>query len=208
MRLYSYVVARDYGFAPNPFYGTCTLATCKPVLRRKASVGDWVIGTGSASNGLTGHLVYAMRVAEAMSFDDYFADPRFQAKKPNLAGSLKQVFGDNIYSRDVAGKWQQLDSHHSLQDGSLNPNNIANDTNPNRLLLSNQFAYFGVAAPQIPPHIRFHGTEDLCALRHYKVNFSVEHVDRFVHWFEGLGVSGSSGKPCEWLKNGALRRGG
>jgi hypothetical protein len=207
VRLYSYVVARDYGFAPNPFYGTCTLATCKPVLRRKASVGDWVIGTGSAANGLTGHLVYAMRVDEAMSFDDYFADPRFEAKKPNLAGSLKQAFGDNIYSRDVAGKWQQLDSHHSLQDGSLNPNNIANDTNPNRLLLSDHFAYFGVAAPQIPPHIRFHGTGDLCALRLYKVNFSVEHVDRFVHWFEGLGMSGSSGKPREWLKNGALRRG-
>ena len=142
-----------------------------------------------------------------MSFDDYFVDPRFQEKKPNLAGSLKQAFGDNIYSRDLAGEWQQLDSHHSLQDGTSNPSNIGNDTNPNRILLSNHFAYFGVAAPEIPLDIRVRGTEDLCALRHYKVNFSAEHVERFVHWFEELGVSGLNGKPLEWLKNGALRRG-
>ena len=29
---YSYVVARDYGFAPNPFNGILTLAACKPVI--------------------------------------------------------------------------------------------------------------------------------------------------------------------------------
>src|SRR5882762_6472831 len=48
VRLYSYVVARDFGFAPNPFYGFCTLATCKPRIRAHACVGDWVLGTGSA----------------------------------------------------------------------------------------------------------------------------------------------------------------
>jgi hypothetical protein len=206
VNLYSYVVARDYGFAPNPFYGTCTLATCKPVLRRKASVGDWVIGTGSAENALAGRLVYAMRVTETMSFDDYFVDPRFQEKKPNLSGSLKQAFGDNIYFRDSAGEWQQLDSHHSLQDGSPNPSNIGNDTNPNRLLLADQFAYFGVTAPEIPSEVRHHGTDDICALRHYKVNFNAEHVEHFLHWFERLGVTGLDGTPYEWLRNGALRR--
>jgi hypothetical protein len=206
MRLYSYVVARDYGFAPNPFYGTCTLATCKPILRRKATVGDWVIGTGSAANGLTGHLVYAMKVSETMTFDDYFADPRFQIKKPNLAGSLKQAFGDNIYSRDAAGDWYQLDSHHSLQDGTPNPANITNDTNPNRLLVSQHFAYFGAAAPQIPPDVRVDETEDICALRHYKVNFRPGHVEKVLDWLGSLGVCGPQGPPSEWRKNGGLRR--
>jgi hypothetical protein len=206
MHLYSYVVARDYGFAPNPFYGACTLATCKRVLRRTASVGDWVVGTGGAANALIGHLVYAMKVSETMNFDEYFVDPRFQAKKPNLAGSLKQAFGDNIYSQDATGAWLQLDSHHSLQDGSMNPENVGRDTEPNRLLLSNHFVYFGAAAPEIPPTVRFCGEEDVCALRHYKVNFSEEHVGRIVDWIEGLGVCGLEGKPSEWLKNGALRR--
>lgn len=205
MNLYSYVVARDYGFAPNPFHGTCTLGTCKPVLRRRASIGDWVVGTGSATNGLTGHLVYAMRVTEIMTFDDYFVDARFQAKKPNLAGSLKQAFGDNIYSRDALREWQQLDSHHSLQNGNPNHDNINNDTNPNRVLLSSHFAYFGANAPVIPLRARISGTDDICALRHYKVNFSVEHVQRFLDWFKELQDLGYNGPPTEWCKNGGMR---
>ncbi|MBW3633955.1 MAG: hypothetical protein KY456_13110 [Chloroflexi bacterium] len=207
MRLYSYVVARDYGFAPNPFYGVCTLATCKPKLRKMASLGDWVVGTGSAPNGLTGHLVFTMKVTAAMDFGTYFNDPRFQSKKPNLAGSLKQAFGDNIYSPGLDGHWNQLDSHHSLEDGSPNPQNIRNDTDPDRLLLSDHFAYFGEVAPQIPDHVRYLHGQDLCAGRLYKVNFDAAHVTGFIDWFEGLGVTGVQGRPFEWRKNGALRRG-
>lgn len=54
MKLYSYIVARDYGFAPNPFFGICTLATCKQKIRSAANVGDWVIGTGSKDYNLDG----------------------------------------------------------------------------------------------------------------------------------------------------------
>ena len=41
MNLYSYVITRDYGFAPNPFWNICTLATCKPQIREHALKGDW-----------------------------------------------------------------------------------------------------------------------------------------------------------------------
>lgn len=60
MKLYSYVVARDYGFAPNPFYAACTLATCKPRIRKTAKPNDWVLGTGCAERKRSGTLVYAM----------------------------------------------------------------------------------------------------------------------------------------------------
>ena len=75
-RIHSYVVRYDSGFAPNPFYGYCTLATCKPGIRRKAEVEDWVVGSGSndRSVGRGGYLVYAMRVTEVMTFDDYTVD--------------------------------------------------------------------------------------------------------------------------------------
>ena len=43
--LFSYVLRYDDGAAPNPFWGTCTLAICKPAIRRKANLGDWVVGT-------------------------------------------------------------------------------------------------------------------------------------------------------------------
>ena len=41
--LFSYVVRSDGGFAPNPFFGYCTLATCKPRIRKGALVGDWIV---------------------------------------------------------------------------------------------------------------------------------------------------------------------
>lgn len=34
MIVYEYVMTSDSGFAPNPFHGTCTLACCKPKIRK------------------------------------------------------------------------------------------------------------------------------------------------------------------------------
>ena len=81
-KLYSYVVASDTGLAPNPFHSFCTLALCKPQVRKAAEVGDWVIGTGSKRNGRDGFLVYAMRVTEILTFNEYWRDARFLAKRP------------------------------------------------------------------------------------------------------------------------------
>ena len=44
MVIHTYVVQHDKGFAPNPFWGICTLACCKPRIRAKASVGDIILG--------------------------------------------------------------------------------------------------------------------------------------------------------------------
>lgn len=33
VNLFSYIVACDSGFSPNPFWGICTLACCKPRIR-------------------------------------------------------------------------------------------------------------------------------------------------------------------------------
>jgi hypothetical protein len=41
-RLFSYTIPVDDGAAPNPFRGMCTLAICKPTIRRVAKKGDWV----------------------------------------------------------------------------------------------------------------------------------------------------------------------
>jgi hypothetical protein len=76
VKLHSYVVARDYGFAPNPFFGVCTLATCKPGIRKVAQIGDWVVGTGSKKRKRDKRIVYAMRVTGAITFSQYWTDPR------------------------------------------------------------------------------------------------------------------------------------
>jgi hypothetical protein len=106
-----------------------------------------------------------MRVGEALSFGKYWEDPRFASKRPNLAGSRKMTFGDNIYHRDGDDRWVQLDSHHSLHDGSANPLNVATDTRVDRVLVSQEFIYWGGGGPPIPSELRALGedAEDLCS---------------------------------------------
>lgn len=200
LKLYSYVVDRDFGFAPNPFFGVCTLATCKPRIRNAAKRDDWVIGTGGARRKRRGALIYAMRVTDALTFNDYFNDPRFTDKKPNLQGSKKRAFGDNIYCRDEQGVWHQLNSHHSFEDGSCNFANVANDTQADRVLISTDFTYFGADGPQIPAQFRNYGGVDICAGRGHKCNFPPELVRDFIAWFRSLDASGFIGRPLEWSK--------
>lgn len=199
MHLFSYVVARDFGFAPNPFYGTCTLATCKPAIRKHAEVNDWVVGTGSQAKGRKGFLVYAMRVSETMTFNQYWADQRYQRKKPNLQGSVKQAFGDNIYFKDGDNHWHQINSHHSYRDGSPNPHNIRNDTQSDRILIAQEYAYWGGAGPEVDQKFRDHDGYDICAGRGYKCSFPSRFVHDFVAWFRALGAHGYLAEPLDWL---------
>lgn len=199
MKLYSYVVARDYGFAPNPFYGFCTLATCKPRIRATAAIGDWIVGTGSSAKGRSGCLVFAMRVTEALTFEDYWTDPRFARKRPNLQGSTKQTFGDNIYHRAEDGTWLQENSHHSFHDGSPNPENVDHDTSVDRVLVSNHYTYRGGQGPAIPERFRDFGGVDLVVGRQgHKCNFPDELVEQFLAWLEESGLNGYAGRPLNW----------
>ena len=200
MRLFSYTVARDYGFAPNPFHGVCTLATCKPRIRGTCQVGDWVIGTGSCEEHRPGHLVYAMCISDVLSFDEYWSDVRFVSKRASLHGSLKQAFGDNIYHRATPeDSWQQLPSHHSLRDGRSNPANVKLDTSVNRVLIADHFAYWGCPAPKIPREFR--QPMDVCKRGPgHKCRFSEAFVALFLKWVntvvDSWGFQG--GQPYRW----------
>jgi hypothetical protein len=149
--VYMYVVDRDFGFAPNPFHGYCTLATCKSRIRAKAQPGDWVVGMGGARLKATGRCVFAMRVGQTLSFNEYWFSPAHLDKRPVRNGSNKMMVGDNIYWYDTAlDQWHQADSHHSNSDGTVNVYNLAKDTQADRVLLSYCFFYFGKQAPAVP----------------------------------------------------------
>jgi hypothetical protein len=106
-RLYSYVVTHDTGFAPNPFFGYCTLACCKPAIRRSAQVGDWVVGLTPKSRG--NRVVYFMRIDETKdSFAAYWMDRRFARKKPRYDKTIAMKCGDNIYEPKSDGTYRQL----------------------------------------------------------------------------------------------------
>jgi len=94
MKIYSYIIRNDLGFSPNPFWGVCTLACCKPIIRRTAEEDDWVVGMRGkglykklrlppTTNPLEEYgIVYAMKVTEKLSFDEYYE--RFPEKDQTL----------------------------------------------------------------------------------------------------------------------------
>lgn len=201
--IYSYVVRYDSGFAPNPFYGYCTLATCKPSIRRSAYVGDWVIGCGSNEQSIKrgGYLVYAMRVTEIMTFDEYNEDERFVLKQPFRNGSRKQSCGDNIYFRSTPlSIWQQRDSFHSKEDGTIQLNHVARDTGVNRVLISEDFIYFGGEGPKLPEKFVDNRDRSLCkrGIGYSKFN-DPQLISDFEQWFLGQKEKGFVGFPYEWL---------
>lgn len=141
-KAYSYVVKRDFGFAPNPFHGILTLATCKQRIRKVAQVGDYIIGVSSVE--FSSKLVYMAKVSRIVTFDEYWSLPEFACKKAIMNGSNKVMFGDNIYHHLENGEWMQEDSHHTNNDGTINVHNLKRDTDTtDRVLIAEEFFYFG-----------------------------------------------------------------
>lgn len=182
-RVYFYVVARDFGFAPNPFHGICTLGTCKPAVRRTAQLGDWVVGMGGTKLNAVGRCIYAMQVTDEKNFNDYWAEPEFRAKRPVRNGSRKTIVGDNIYHFSPKSKsWHQADSHHSQPDGTPDPYNIEHDTQTDRVLVSSHFFYFGRTAPLVPDEIlKDLGFRNGIGHRVYQLR----EAQPFLSWLEG-----------------------
>lgn len=199
MRLYSYVVAYDVGFAPNPFYGYCTLATCKQEIRAKAEVGDWIVGTGSKRMGLGDQLVFAMEVEEILNYDQYWSDERFACKRPKLNGSMKQQYGDNIYHRDVDGNWIQENSRHSLDDGNPNFGHVARDTKSESVLISRRFVYYGGTGPVVPDRFRTgYGMDLVHGAQSHRCRFPEEMRDAVIAWAVEELDGGLRGDPRDW----------
>ena len=202
--LYSYVVRSDGGFAPNPFFGYCTLATCKPRIRKGAQVGDWIVGTGSAARevGRGGHLVYAMHVTGVIDTRSYWIDPRFQFKKPTIKGDQirESASGDNIYEWRGQNSWRQLHSYHSHSDGTQNEAHTVKDTSVPRILLSDDFVYFGGEGPLLPSKYLDDGDLNfVCVGRNHRRVEDPKIINSFEKWIRDLGVSGVCGVPLDWL---------
>lgn len=197
MNIWSYKIRRDYGFAPNPFQGFCTLACCKPGIRKGANEGDLIFGFGSAALKMRGRLIFAMRVSEAMTFDQYWDDHRFSRRRPVFTAGISRSYGDNIYHQ-VNGSWVQEDSHHSFPGGVWNAANADRDLSVDRVLVSTEFAYWGRSAPDIPDTLKNFNGENLFAdVRDYRRAYSDEFKESVAKWFEDL-PKGRFDRPANW----------
>lgn len=196
MHLFSYRVEHDFGLAPNPFGGTISFAVCRGDIRSNKfmQIGDWLVGTGSVSMKNEGRLIYAMKVEEIISFDEYWNDPRFQYKKPYLKGTLVQMYGDNFY-HTVDERMVQEPSAHSNPDLEQRIKLYNKDVKGKRVLLSKTFYYFGDNCPLIPTVL-----QTICSSgRAYKYKkITEEQIRAFVSWLESNYTVGIHGDPCNW----------
>ena len=195
MHCFRYRMDHDYGFAPNPFWGTLTLATCKAQIRnsRALAIGDWIVGLGSVAMGNEDTIVYAAQVKESIPFDQYWVDERFQVKKANINGTMVQMYGDNVY-HTVEGKVVQEPCAHS---NDPNGQHKKSDTSGKNVLICEFFYYFGDQAPKLPKELAYIGdTGNPRAIRYTDLDDA--KIQAFVDWLAANYEPGIHGDPCNW----------
>ncbi|MCL2658963.1 MAG: hypothetical protein FWD64_00395 [Acidobacteriaceae bacterium] len=196
MRLYSYVVTYDTGFAPNPFFGCCTLACCKPVIRRTAKKDDWIVGLTPKAKGKGNKVLYYMRVDDVVeSFADYWRAQRFQCKIPLWkSDEIRERCGDNIYEPKAIATdgYHQHPSMHSKVENQENADTKKRDLSCIRVLVSETFAYFGLSARDLPPKLEY-----LKVGRGHKCKFTDDEINTFVRFTKENGF-GIFDAPSEW----------
>ena len=146
VRLCSYVAVYDRGLAPNPFWDYCTMAVCTPNhMGIRLQKRDWIAGFTSAARG--NKLLHAMQVSEVLSFDEYYQDPRFSRKKPNVKGPWQEQCGDNMYFLGADRKYKQTQTrfHRSPADRDK-------DLKHPHVFVAQHFYYFGENARSITEH--------------------------------------------------------
>ena len=167
MTLFSYKMTNDSGFAPNPFFGIMTLATCKPGIRKGKDENDWI--AGFTSRELCGdavgqeRLVFLMEITEEkLDQSKYYNAKMFKIKIPKLRRKDNVYHeGDNIYRPKKKNPKHLHDfeqkknpNHWDDKSDSESIKHKKRDLSGENVLVSKHFYYFGRSAIQIPRKIR------------------------------------------------------
>jgi hypothetical protein len=188
-KIYSYVVKKDTGVAPNVDGGICTLALCKPVIRRCAQDADWVVGLWPVSKRSKSDrlcITYAMEVGQILPLARYWGDARFGYKKPRESSTP-----DNIYRPDRNGKLERVCTwvHPS-------PGDQERDLDGINVLVAKQFWYFGCVPKKLPQE--FHCLDLKGSRRNHKITvWDDPRMKGFIKWLGKPGIIGGprDGRP-------------
>lgn len=189
-KLYSYIIQSDTGFAPNPYFGICTLACCKSSMRR--NIGDKLLKELNISNireitekekkhirelgywiiAIAGHnvekennvpyrsVVYVMQITDILDFESYYI--MYPYKRKNFGEGMLYQKGDNLFSANYSGIEEQENLKNSNQNEKILKGKY--------VLLSDNFIYFGKAAYDIS----FSSSFNVKNVRGYQVNHREE----------------------------------
>ena len=134
-RIYRYVVRYDHGVAPCVQAGLCSLAICKPAIRRTAREGDLILGFASVAQAHeAGRLLFAMVVGAKLPLQDYMG--------------LHPDRRDAIYDAD--GNHRVDDDHFDMHG---NASDQARDWRGRNALLGERYWYFGSDPRRLPPEL-------------------------------------------------------
>jgi hypothetical protein len=141
MDVWTYVITVDAGAAPNFDLGFTTLTVCKPRIRKSAQRGDVVLAfNGKKLNANEPHSVrWAGIVTEVIPLKDYWADRRFQGKKPGQSQKP-----DNIYCPTRSGQLEQV------PNTTHRPEDYARDVSGANALVLKPSWYFGPEVAVLP----------------------------------------------------------
>lgn len=163
-RIYRYILTHDSGMAPCPENALISLATCKPVIRRVARKGDWVLGfrPGSLFRGL---VLWAGKVEKSMSHGEY------QRAHPTRS--------DAVYRMTANGHYERL-----IEDYHPTQSEMNRDTGAPVLLFARLHSYYFNGIPRPLP-------EDLAHLAaagrgHRVTQATPDLVSRLEVWLSGL----------------------
>ncbi len=204
--LFSYTVRSDSGLAPNPFGGMCTLVVCKPVIRKVAWVGDWIVGLGSKNSSCGDRsecVVYVMEVTEIRSMEEYdtLCQEKLEIKIPlmpmnkNTKNEYVRWHGDCLWDFSCSPAKPKLNKvnqgHHYTDDqreidiGGINA------------LLSERFWYFGEHRMELPKKLI-----KLKVSRGHRSKSNSPYYRIFLDWIHSLEGEhpggGVIGNPTEW----------
>jgi Nucleotide modification associated domain 2 len=115
--------------APHVADGLLSLAICKPMIRRGAQVGDYIFGFAGVALG-AGRLIYAAVVTEVFVREDYYT------KHDNRGDAISGWENGDFFLKEDA-------LYHSDGTGQSSDVGNAPDFNNARVLVSDDFRYFG-----------------------------------------------------------------
>lgn len=168
MKLHTYVMTDDSGYAPNPYWGYLTLACCMPDIRRKAKKDDWIIGfrgktlykqdIGSIEGvnpSVIYKIVYMMKITECpMTYAQYYENQIFKRKIPQYDHEdFRHRKGDNCYAM-IGEEFVQIRCDHTYDDKAKTKDKMEHDLGGKFVLVSNDFFYFGRNAIATPSWLK------------------------------------------------------
>ena len=208
MRLFTYKMTHDTGFAPNPFHGVLTLATCKPGMRRTKKIGDWIAGFSSealaSSKGVTVDceaLIYLGRVSKRLTIAEYYEQYKNKIPPSIEADDLINRAGDNIYE-PLCTDPEKEDDYYQIRNINHDDGNKSHDLSVQNVLIFDESYYLGSNGKRIPGEINISRPTGPTPYGYKTVKES--EINKLIKWVrkqykkEIKGMKGIYGMPCMW----------